>query len=325
MSNHKLTNQLFNIVVLGNQVAELLAWVDEYPGAGDGIRTTEMLWTSGGMGGNLAHAVARLGGSVALISALGDDHLSNAQIFELNQVGVNVDFVFRRPNTNSPVTVLMINQQLERAGLVIDIEQGNEVQPEEIPNDILRSGQVFFTDLVPVIASVDSAKRCKEMDIPIAFDMQMASEHVNDIKHNENIDSMFQLCDVFFSDAENFCLWKKEACLEKAIISTQNEKPDLLLVVTQGSEGSIVVNGKSWINIPAFQVPVVDTIGAGDAYHGAFLLAYYGFKWDLESSAIFASATAALSCTASGARGALPTMDEVKAYLESHDIFLNSL
>lgn len=322
MNIHQPKNQKFNIVVLGNQVAELISWVDEYPGAGDGIRTTEMLWTSGGMGGNLAHAVARLGGSVALISALGDDQLSKTQVCELHEVGVNLDFLYQRPNTNSPVTVLMVNQQLERAGLVIDIEQGKEVQPEEIPDDLLRSGQIFFTDMVPVNASLDAAKRCKEMGVPVAFDMQMASEHVNDLTHTENIDCMYQLCDVFFSDVENFCLWRNENCIEKAIDVTQDERPDLILVVTQGIEGSIVVQNQTRFEIPAFQVPVVDTIGAGDAYHGAFLLTYFCFNWDLESAAIFASATAALSCTAAGARQALPTMDEVNEYLKNQDVIL---
>jgi sugar/nucleoside kinase (ribokinase family) len=55
------------------------------------------------------------------------------------------------------------------------------------------------------------------------------------------------------------------------------------------------------------------------------LLAYYGLKWDLKSSAVFASATAALSCTEAGARRGLPTLDEVKAYLDSQGFFLECL
>jgi sugar/nucleoside kinase (ribokinase family) len=312
----------FNIVVLGNQVAELLAWVDQYPGAGDGIRTTEMLWTSGGMGGNLAHAVARLGGSVALISALGDDFLSDLQITELAQAGVNTDYVFRRTSTNSPVTVLMVNHQLQRAGLVIDIQQGKEVQPEEISDELLRSSEVFFTDMVPVNAAIDAAKRCKKIGIPVAFDMQMASEHVNVDRHNENIDQMYQLCDIFISDAENFCLWRNEQQIEMAVASVQRERSDLLLAITMGKEGSVIVNGEFRIDIPAFKVRVVDTIGAGDAYHGAFLLAYHGLNWDLQSAGFFASATAALSCRAAGARNALPTMDEVLSFLNRQGVYL---
>lgn len=314
--------QTFNIVVLGNQVAELLAWVDQYPGAGDGIRTTEMLWTSGGMGGNLAHAVARLGGSVALVSALGDDFLSDSQLSELAQAGVNSDFIFRRPNTNSPITVLMVDHQLQRAGLVIDIQQGKEVQAEEITDDLLRSGEVFFTDMVPVNAAIDAANRCKMMGIPVAFDMQMASEHVNVDKHNENIDQMYQLCDIFFSDSENFCLWQNADYIEMAIASVQRERPDLLLVITMGEAGSVIVDGESRINIPAFKVQVVDTIGAGDAYHGAFLLTYHGLNWDLQSAGFFASAAAALSCRAAGARNALPTMDEVISFLNCQGVYL---
>lgn len=315
----------FDIVVLGNQVAELLSWVDVFPDAGDGIRTSKSLWTAGGMGGNLAHAVAQLGGSVALISALGDDNLSDLQLHQLTDAGVNIDYVFRRENTSSPVTVLMINSDLERAGLVIDLPPEKEVHSVEIPDEILCSCKVFFTDMVPVNASINAVKRCKELNIPVAYDMQMAAEHVNVINHNRNISIIYKMSDIFFSDVENFCLWRRTTDLDAAILEVQKEKPNLLLVITKGRSGSVIVSKGCRIQIPAFSVPVVDTIGAGDAFHGAFLFAYLIMQMNLKAAGLFASATAALSCRAAGARNALPDIQQVMSFLREHKVNLENI
>ena len=66
--------------------------------------------------------------------------------------------------------------------------------------------------------------------------------------------------------------------------------------------------------IPAFPVDVVDTTGAGDAYHGAFLYALLQ-DWDVPRMARFASAVGSLNCRAMGGRVALPTRSEVDHFL----------
>ncbi|WP_176236392.1 carbohydrate kinase family protein [Candidatus Hakubella thermalkaliphila] len=65
---------------------------------------------------------------------------------------------------------------------------------------------------------------------------------------------------------------------------------------------------------PAYRVEVVDTTGAGDVFHGAFL---HGLLrgWDLERVADFANAVAALKCTRLGGRGGIPTFSETMAFL----------
>ena len=88
-----------------------------------------------------------------------------------------------------------------------------------------------------------------------------------------------------------------------------------MTVITQGEAGSVGVYGEHVFLTPSFEVDVVDTTGAGDVYHGAFI---YGLlnKWSFEKSAEFASAVAAISCTKLGGRKGIPGVLETKLFLQ---------
>ena len=88
-----------------------------------------------------------------------------------------------------------------------------------------------------------------------------------------------------------------------------------LLVVTQGERGCQVWTVDDQLRAPGFAVQAVDTTGAGDAFHGAFIYAMLQ-RWDLYQVATFANAVAAINCQTLGGRRGLPTLAEVQALLE---------
>ena len=85
--------------------------------------------------------------------------------------------------------------------------------------------------------------------------------------------------------------------------------------ITRGIEGALFVEGERVLTSSAFRVPVVDTTGAGDVFHGAFI---YGLlqKWNLEDIIRFAHATAAMKCMHIGARRGIPTLSKVQEFLQ---------
>jgi sugar/nucleoside kinase (ribokinase family) len=87
-----------------------------------------------------------------------------------------------------------------------------------------------------------------------------------------------------------------------------------LVALTQGAEGCLIATRQEKVRVPAFQVKVVDTTGAGDAFMGGLS---YGLLqgWDLQRLGIFANACAALCCTKVGAR-AMSKRDEVLAFIK---------
>jgi ribokinase/sulfofructose kinase len=87
-----------------------------------------------------------------------------------------------------------------------------------------------------------------------------------------------------------------------------------LVVMTFGAKGSLACDGAGITHCPAFDVPVVDTTGAGDCFAAAFLTAYLR-ESPLDQALRYASAAAALSIQQYGPRAALPTDEEVRAFL----------
>jgi sulfofructose kinase len=88
-------------------------------------------------------------------------------------------------------------------------------------------------------------------------------------------------------------------------------------VITRGAKGLAHDDGETYGEMPAFDVDVVDTTGAGDVLHGAFC---YGLVrgFDLERNLRFASATAAVKCTRLGGRAGIPNRQEVERFLREH-------
>jgi sulfofructose kinase len=87
------------------------------------------------------------------------------------------------------------------------------------------------------------------------------------------------------------------------------------VVVTLGSAGVAWSGPAGRGRLPAFEVTVVDTTGAGDAFHGAFAAGLAeGMDW--EPLIRYASAAGALCCTKPGARPGLPFRDELRRFLE---------
>ena len=90
------------------------------------------------------------------------------------------------------------------------------------------------------------------------------------------------------------------------------------LAGTRGPKGTIFLNEQGELEeSPAFPVHTVDTLGAGDVFHGAFALAITE-KQELRQALRFASAAAALKCTRFGGAYAAPQRTEVEAFLGEH-------
>jgi sugar/nucleoside kinase (ribokinase family) len=119
---------------------------------------------------------------------------------------------------------------------------------------------------------------------------------------------------------EYACHYFKTRSLPKAIRGFKSIGiPEV--VVTCGTDGSFGSDAEGIENFQkAFRIKAVDTTGAGDVYHGAYL---YGImkKWDLPRKMKFASAAAALKCLKPGARSGIPSLRQTIHFMNSHRNF----
>ncbi len=96
--------------------------------------------------------------------------------------------------------------------------------------------------------------------------------------------------------------------------------PDATVIFTLGENGLIGLDeNNEFFRLPAFKVDVMDTTGAGDVFHGAYLAAVL-HGMDIKTAARFASAVSAIKCTRVGGRAGIPTYDVVTRFLETGEI-----
>jgi len=87
--------------------------------------------------------------------------------------------------------------------------------------------------------------------------------------------------------------------------------------ITRGADGARLWDGATTVDLPAFEVTVTDTTGAGDAFLAGLVDGLVCRDCSLRAAGEFAAAAAALNCTAVGARAGLPTREAVETFLRA--------
>jgi sulfofructose kinase len=295
------------ILCIGIPVRDLTFRVSGVPGRGSKENATHLDEICGGNALNAAIGIVRLGGRASLCGPMGDiKETSTRFIFEkLAHEGIETNHLVHMPGLVTPISAVMVDPSGERTIVTFRDPELWKVQlpaTETLLDDcaaILTESRCagFCTDLcaeaqkrgIPVIVDVDRAMSLRE-------GLLNASSHL--VFSSEPLQETAGVTD----DAQAL---KKIAKLTPSFLAG-----------TRGARGTIWLDENQAIQeTPAFHVHTVDTLGAGDVFHGAFALAITEGQ-ELRQALRFASAAAALKCTRFGGAFAAPQRIEVEELLK---------
>jgi sulfofructose kinase len=294
------------ILCIGMPVRDLTFHTPGVPGRGSKENATAFDEICGGNALNGAIGIARLGGRASICGPMGDaKETSSRFIFEqMAHEGIETEHLIHMPGLVTPVSAVMIDPSGERTIVTFRDPQLWHVKLPDFDTllddcaAILTESRCaeFCTDLcaeairrgIPVIVDVDRAMSLRE-------GLLNASSHL--VFSSEPLQETADVTD----DAQAL---KKIAKLTPSFLAG-----------TRGPRGTIWLDENGEIQeTPAFPVHTVDTLGAGDVFHGAFALAITE-KQELRQALRFASAAAALKCTRFGGAFAAPQRAEVEEFL----------
>jgi sulfofructose kinase len=294
------------ILCIGMPVRDLTFRVSGVPARGSKENAIHFEEICGGNALNAAIGIVRLGGRATICGPMGDSRdTSDRYILDkLAHEGIETKHIVHMPGLVTPISAIMIDPTGERTIVTFrDPELWKVHLPptETLLDDcaaILTESRAaeFCTDLcaeavrrgIPVIVDVDRAMSLRE-------GLLNASSHL--VFSSEPLQETADVAD----DAK---------ALHKIAKLTRS-----FLAGTRGPQGTIWLDEHGAIQeTPAFHVHTVDTLGAGDVFHGAFALAITE-KQELRQALRFASAAAALKCTRFGGAFAAPQRAEVEALL----------
>jgi sulfofructose kinase len=298
------------ILCIGMPVRDLTFRIDELPERGFKVNASHFEEICGGNALNGAIGIVRLGGRASICGPMGDAReTSSRYIFDkLAEEGIETGHIVHMPGLVTPISNIMIDPSGERTIVTF---RDPELWKVQLPDtdELLRDCSAILTENRCAEFCTDLCVEARRRGIPVVVD----------------VDRTMSLREGLLT-ASSHLVFSSEALQATAGIADDGEALKKIakltpsfLAGTRGAQGTLWLDeAQNLQQTPAFPVHTVDTLGAGDVFHGAFALAITEGQ-DVPSALRFASAAAALKCTRFGGAFAAPQRAEVMELLSQNE------
>jgi sulfofructose kinase len=304
----------FDIIGLGLATLDILIRLGDLPTWEHGAGCSAVDLDGGGPVGTACVAAARLGARVGFIGTAGNDQLAALKIQSLQADDVDLSGLAKRDEPENQVVVVYVNQVTgERVFSGLRGFGGEPLQVDEIDQAYITSATYLHLDGTYIEAAEQAAQWMHSAGKKVSLDCAKSDGRPVWGKLQELVPcSDILICGSGFGRAltGHSDLWQAG----EAMVSLGPQ----IVVQTEGKGGSYTLTAEERFHTPAFEVEVVDTTGAGDVFHGAYLVGLLR-GWDLHKVALFASAVSAIKCTSLGGRKGIPTFEHALAFLQQRE------
>ena len=269
----------------------------------------------GGCAYNTGVDAARLGMRVSVLGKVGTDPFGDIIMRSLQSEGVDTTGIRRSGESNTAFSFVMVPDDGQRR-LYHTVGVNRTYGPEDVPRDVIARSRAFHVAGASLLPGLDGEPTVDLLRFARAHGALTSLDPVV----REGIGDLILPClphlDVFLPNRD-----------ESVHITGLTEPEDQLrfyldagaglVGIKLGPDGVLLGDGKDALRLGAYEVPVADTCGAGDAFVAGFI---YGLlqEWDLERTASFAAAAAAFCVQAIGATTALPPASTVLEFVAAN-------
>ena len=293
------------IVVFGSINLDLTARVPHLPRAGETLLGSAFSTCAGGKGANQALAARRAGSMVALHGAVGRDAFADASLALLRHDGVDIDGV---RVLDAPTGVALIHVDSEGQNTITVVPGANGlVEGAWVPASTLGPTSIVLMQLETPHAEVLAlATRARAAGARVILNAAPARRLAPEL--------LAQVDVLVVNESEAAVLGSSRS---PEVFATEFvARFGAAIVVTLGASGLLAASRDIQVRLPAPQVAVVDTVGAGDALVGALAAALdRGAPWPRALREGLAAGS--LACTRRGAQTSLPWRDEIAALADT--------
>jgi sugar/nucleoside kinase (ribokinase family) len=298
----------FDAVGFGLNAVDHLIVVPEYPAFDTKVRFTEYEKSAGGQTASAMVALQRLGLKTSYAGRFGSDEDGRFGLRAIEYEGVNLDFAEMIDGADNQVAFIIIDSRSGERTIIWDRDERLSYRVDEAPLELAARGRVLHLDAHDPPACAVMAGAARDVGAIITSDIDNIYEGLPDL---------LPLIDVLITSAEFPHRLTGISDERAALVEIKARYGCAIVGTTRGARGALIYSGGQFIESPAFEVPggCRDTTGAGDAFHGGFIYGMLNSE-DLETCMKLGNAVAALKCRSLGGRAALPTVDELREFLE---------
>ena len=299
-----------DVVGIGTPYYDMVINVSKMPGLDGAAGANEAFYQGGGKVATAMAAAARLGRSAGMMAKVGENHRGQFIINDFRYNGVDTSaIIVDAPGTSSPFC-LSLSEEEHKTRIFIGKEgTAGELLPEEIDYEYLGKAKYLHLENGRP-ASAAAALFAREHGIVTVMDAD---------NYQEGIVKLLPCLDVFIASEFFYRDMFGNLPYEEGCRKLLEAGPSTA-IVTLGSRGSVGMTAQDgFFRTESFQVPVRDTTGAGDVFHGAYIVGLLEGMVAPEC-ARFASAVSAIKCTCFGGRTGIPNRETVQRFLETGEI-----
>ncbi len=294
------------VVGVGLCALDYLIMVNRYPAAGQKVDAAGSDIQCGGPVPTALCTLAKLGMRTTFIGKCGDDYDGRQIMGKLREFGVDTSAMVIDQKARSPRAFIWIEKDDGERTVVLDHTGIDDLTADEIDYDLIKQCRYLLIDGRETEASLKAAAIAKEHGAEVIFDAGSNRRRLGDILNlTDHLIASENFAGTVFpgSPASNAAQKLFESGKHKAV------------VITLGEKGAIACSADGVYWQPAFSVSAVDTTGAGDVFHGAYIFAL-SRDFDLPGRLEFASAAAALKCRRFGGGKGCPSLEEIRRFIE---------
>ena len=304
------------VVGVGNALVDRTYLLSNLPEPDGGASVEAYEERPGGVEANVVTALARLGHDVGVIARLGDDDVAETVLTDLDDRGVDRSRVRVVEDETSSYCLVLRNRAGER--MIIGGGDGTaNLALDDADLAYLADATAAFGYAPPRVHERLAAARDDGRLSGLVFDLagRLADLETRGLDAG-TIDATATACDLFLGNRPAVQSYVGGSDVDELVDGLRSRGVGRG-AVTDGPSGATLFDEDRTVSVPAFDVDVVDTTGAGDAFAAGLVDAWILRDEPMERAGRFAGAVAALGCTGEGARGNLPAREAVEEFLES--------
>jgi len=295
------------VTAVGLAVLDFVFGVDSGPERGRKVFASSLTEAGGGPAATAAVTVAALGGIARFVGRIGDDTVGERIVDDFTRWHVDTAHLRRIPGVPSPLSSVVVEPDGERT--IVNYTDPRLHAPTDIVTvDDLRGADVVLADLRWPTGGLSALAAAAELGLPSVLDFDETPEQ-------GLVEALQTPTHIVFSAPALAAL--SNTGDPTAGLESINRRTDAWVAVTLGSRGVLWIDDGVVVHTPAYDVNTVDTLGAGDVFHGAFALGL-GEGRPIREIVQRAAAAAALKCERFGGRAGIPTLAEVETFMKEY-------
>jgi len=297
----------FDVVGLGVCAVDFLCRLPHYPKLDEKTELMQFSMQGGGPVPTALVTLARLGARVSYVGKVGSDEGGRFVKESLEREGVDTQGLVVAPGVRTSRAFVWVDGPSGLKSIAADRTGLENLRPDELSSQLVKAGRYLLIDGKETDAALKAAE----------WSHQVGAEVVLDVGNRRSqMEQLLRLTD-YLVVSEGFALSFGQTEDQEVAARALFRFGPKVVVVTLGHLGSLCLSREDLFRQQAFSVPVIDTTGAGDVFHGAFI---YGLlrDWGLRFIVRFASAVAAMKCGQLGGRAGIPTLSQAEEFLSGH-------